>query len=411
MQKSVKRTPSPFEKPYELAELKGSSKNYYIEFYQTDPETGKKERFRQTHNLNRIKDHPSLQRKAREIIKEINGLLPQGWPYVTEAPKAIIKEVSVEPKKVTHTFRDALEFAVSIKKAALKNPKSFLTYPLQQGYLMEYADLNGISDLEANSFTKKDAYRFMDMVRSKPNLKTGKELSTVTLNNYIIILKSLFYVLEERGIIDKNPFAKFPKYRAEKKHKREFNDYERRVVSTYIMEKDPLLFLGILLVFYCFLRPKDIRNIRFGQIDIKKQLITTMSDTSKNGKTQHVTIPDILKTFLLDMPEFERFPMHYYVFGAEGLPGTVKAGEHLLANRHQKILKKMQAEGYLTDITGLSFYSWKYSGNQALFDMNINLMDIKNQNRHHSITVTQIYAERFNPGSPAIKKLNHDIRK
>ena len=59
---------------------KPKSGKWYIEFYQTNPLTGKMDRFRQTPQLNRIKDLRLRAKYAHEIEAEINLRLPLALP-------------------------------------------------------------------------------------------------------------------------------------------------------------------------------------------------------------------------------------------------------------------------------------------------------------------------------------------
>jgi len=367
----------------------------YILFYQTDPITGIRVRFRPTHDLNRIKDTKHQDAKAREIVAEINKRLPLGYPY--EQTKAVQLDIV--------TIEAALRIAMDIKRKKIKNDKSYNSYEVQKVGLTRFCWERGLLEVDVKSFDRSMAFQYIDFIQEANGVKNR------TVNNYIIIVKSLFNVLMERGLISENPFSRFQSLKTERRYRREFNDFERRIVAKYISEHDPLLFLAVLMVYYCFLRPKDIRHLRFGQIDMKKQLIFTPAGTSKNAQDKYVTIPEVMLAYMILMPELERFPQHYYVFGENGLPGLKKIGANTINYRHRKVLEYLEKESYLDDISGLSLYSWKYTGNQALFDMNINLRDIQRQNRHHSITVTEIYAEQFAPENKSIRDLRHDIQK
>lgn len=385
---------------YTPAEYVVNARDSYILFYQTNPETGKRQRFRPTFSLNRIKDLGIRAKRAHQICKDINKLLPKGYPFANPNEYDVDKIVEEKTYPIDLAFKQAIEF----KAKMISNKKTMSTYIKHSTEFVAFCR-NSLFIEDINQIKPHHAHKFID------HIKEHKSLTNRTINNYVTIIKTLFFELLDRELIASNPFSKFSKLKVEEQIRREFNDHERRIVAGYIMENDKFLFIAILLEFYCFLRPADIRLMKFGHINLKRQTILTPSGTSKNKKTQYVTIPDGLQEFLIKMGEFERFPQNWYVFGKNVEPGPEPIGVNTLNYRHSKILALLLKSGALLDITGLSLYSWKYSGNQMLFDLNLSLYDIKNQNRHSSITTTEIYARRHAPVIQSIKKLRHDITK
>lgn len=70
---------------YLPARLVKGKDRWYILFYQTDPKTGDWKRFRPTYNLNRILNIKERTRLGNRIVKEVNKLLPEGWPLVDQS--------------------------------------------------------------------------------------------------------------------------------------------------------------------------------------------------------------------------------------------------------------------------------------------------------------------------------------
>ena len=77
---------------------------WYVEFYQTNPSTGLKERTREYHQLNRIKDINERYLRGLRIVKNLNeNLLINGYPF----------DQQLESPDMT--VLDGLKLAVSIK--------------------------------------------------------------------------------------------------------------------------------------------------------------------------------------------------------------------------------------------------------------------------------------------------------
>lgn len=60
---------------------------WYLVYYQIDPRTSERVRFRETHELNRIPDLIEREKRAQLLISQINAKLPLGFPF-EEAYKA-----------------------------------------------------------------------------------------------------------------------------------------------------------------------------------------------------------------------------------------------------------------------------------------------------------------------------------
>ena len=162
------------------------------------------------------------------ICEDINAKLPGGWPFKDIAQKSSL------------SVREGITHAMQIKREKILEDKSYNAYVIQQGLLEQYCTMHAIWEADISYFTREHAFMYIDWVARQ------KKLTNRTLNNYVIILKSLFMVLYDRGNITKNPFSKYPILPVEERYRREFNDYERKVVAAWVKEHDPLLFLSLI---------------------------------------------------------------------------------------------------------------------------------------------------------------------
>ena len=63
-------------------------RRWYIYFKQTNPETNELKIFKPTFDLNYIKDVSERKKRFLEKVKEVNQLLPTGYPFEVQSPKA-----------------------------------------------------------------------------------------------------------------------------------------------------------------------------------------------------------------------------------------------------------------------------------------------------------------------------------
>lgn len=322
---------------------------WYIKFHQTNPLTGKRQRFRFTFELNRIKGKRQRIQEARRLINEINAMLPVGYPYtdIMDNPKAF------------SSLEAALRIAERIKcdtdrGYTVKDYKSctkiFLQWAAGRGYDQQYI----------SKFTKGMALEFLDYV------KFERGASNRTYNNYIIRTKALFYALVDREYITENPFKGILPKRNEPKKRRPFEDDEKKVVAEYIKENHYWLYLALLLQFYCYIRPIELTRLRFKFFNLNDGTIDMPADTTKSKKRRIITIPLIIIHHFFDK-RFTDNSGSYLLFGDHLKPAPgANVGEKVRYDRmykmHKRVLRQLQKAGTLQNIDGLTWYSWKDTG-------------------------------------------------
>lgn len=365
---------------------------WYIKYYQTNPATGVKERFRETFDLNRIKDLEEREDKAQFYIKQINAKLPLGFPFeeaYSELPENtnILKALEVAKQVCCTSDRDNTN----------RNIRSM------SNIFTEFLLKEGLDGLTIGDFRKEHSVAFMDYAVLE------REVENRTYNNYRERMTEIFKALKKRGYCRQNYFKKFKKKKVHGKKRRAFNDSEKEVVSAYIAENDPWLCLGVLLQYHCFIRPIELRRLRFYMFDMSEGIINLTSDETKNRENNFVTIPDILLPHLVDM-NFEKYNPSYVVFGTGGQPHPSKCCSHdALNSRHKTILKQLQKQRKLANIKGLSFYSWKDTGALALFKKKVNMLEIMKQLRHKDLATTQKYCQSLYAVNEEIKMLHNPL--
>lgn len=328
--------------PARLVEAKG---RWYIEYYQTQPDTGECPRTRLYGGLNRIKDLKERRKVALAMVRELNKeKLPFGWPY----------QEPVQDDDIT-TIADAIKLALDAKRA-LPRKKSFQTLESKVRPLSQYLKEKKWEEKPIKWFTRSKARAFMTWLDEKKNL-TG-----ITYNNYVKDLRSVFGEMIKDNLIDENPWSMMPKRQVEDKKRRTFTQKERLEVAAYVRKVDPWLFCAILMQYYCFVRPSEMRRLKFKDLDLHNGVINLPKDKTKNARPRTVTIPKKALDFFMEM-DFPSYPVNYFIFGNNMQPHLSKAvGSGTMYRLHQKYLRELMKNGKLNDISGLQFYSWKDTG-------------------------------------------------
>lgn len=374
---------------YKPAELVEGEYRWYIKYYQMDPASGKLKRFRETYNLNRIKSIRERRKKAKHIIIQINANLPKGWPYGAGelyAPSIV----------------DAIEVAKGIK-CNTDRQRTIDTVVSTCNVFVEFLGKKHWLEMKAKDFGPKQAVAFLDY------LVLGRKVGTNTYNNYISKMRWLFNELVQREYMPDNPFADIRKKKTTGKTRRAFSDQEKEAVIKKVAKEDKWLLLGILLQYHCFIRPIELRRLRFHMIDLASGLIRLSAAETKNRQSDQVTIPDVLLPVLRAF-KLDQWNKRWLVFGKQLQPHATKScGRNSMNRRHRLVLEKLQEKGDLVDIKGLSFYSWKDTGAMDLFRKKVNPLEIMRQLRHKDLATTQLYCQSLYMINEEIKALDNTL--
>ena len=387
---------------YTPARVAKSGKTTFILYYQTNPETGIRERFRQTFDLNRIRDPKLKQQRAEEMVLRINKMLPWGYPFSEE-----LKQLNSEKDILS-----ALAFAEVIKCKS-RSQRTRDSYKSAVKILREFIVDQGWQNMRVNDFTRRHALAFMDYALLE------REISNTTYNTYIARSRSIFTELVQREFLDrleggrvvpgKNPFSALPQRKESPKRRRAFNEAERRATAEYISKKDKIIYLGIVLQYYCFIRPSELRRLRPHMIHLDEGLIKIPGDKTKNAEAAQLTIPRSMLPVIKELAIGTIDPT-YLIFGRKLEPHPeIPCGRNSMNFRHREYLEQLQKKRLIHDITGLTFYSWKDTGALELFKRKVNILEIMRQLRHKHLDTTQRYCQSLYIVNKEIRDLDNPL--
>lgn len=364
---------------------------WYISFYQVHPDSGQSILHRETWNLNRIKDLQERSRMARRIIRQLNDeLLPAGYPYQREY------------KRLEHgiSLREGIMTALDIK-LQLPRKNTHKTYRSIARITLSWCESMNIDLMRLEDFGTREAFLMMDWVAHE------KKVRERTYNNYLLSLKALWNELIKREYIQNNPWTKVERKREKKKLRRPLTDEEKNVLAATIRKTSIWLYFAILLQYYCFIRPAELRRLRFSDFDLDHGTIRIKEYQSKTWKSRIVTIPESILHYFRTVP-FSGWPTHYYVFGRLLEPhGSQPVGDNTLNRLHRKIVNKLAADGRLHDVEGIHLYSWKDTGIKS-HSRTVSPYRLRDAIGHHSLEVTMRYYEA-DPINPEMRKVPDDL--
>ena len=315
--------------PFKVAKLidcEGDlSRRWYIEFYVWNVQNNKMERKR-FYDVNNYVTSDERKSYANRKVCEINELLKEG--YHIDINK-IYESESEEIK--SYTVSEAIEYALKIKKSSLRNT-SYPSYKSTVKKILEWSKNNRIAALDIAYFDKLKAVHFDDY------LLVECHYTAKTVNGHISYLKSLFQILLDREVILNNPFKNLSKHKeADSRKNIAYNEVQATKIKKIIVENDTQLWLFIQFIYYCFLRPNEVRQLKYNYLKLDERKIFIPKHISKNGKDGFVTIPE---TFYNELKNL-RFIKNESEYVFESQDVTKPISKNMMGERFRKLVKTL----------------------------------------------------------------------
>lgn len=336
-----------------------------------------------------------------EWMQSIFGAL-QERSYLLKNTFAKLKRKKQSKNRYATNILEALAVAARIKCDTDRKRTVDMVESMCRIFTL-FLKIKGWSDMQICRFGRVEAFAFLDYGTFE------RGIGPRTYNNYIERMRSLFNELKNREYIKENPFSGMKKKKENAKRRRAFNEQEQALVAAEIAQKSKWLMLGVVLQYHCFIRPIELRRLRFFMFDLDQSIIKLPGEITKNRDNSILTIPDVIISFLRKY-EFDKFNQNWLIFGAEVKPHADKCCGHNTMNWQQgQIVTRLQKKGLITDTKGLTFYSWKDTDALALFKRNVNTLEIMRQVRHKDLTTTQRYCESLYIINEEIKALDNKL--
>lgn len=362
----------------------------YIEFYAYDPASGKMKRKRI--KVNHIDGLRTRKQYAMECVKRFSNLLSDGWnPWTDCDPDDIELFVDCLDRYEEHVHKqhsnglyrkqtyDDYKSKIKIIRHYIEHiqrPKERIRYMFQ--------------------FTKRWCIDFLDYVYIERNN------SPQTYNNYLTFLRAISQWWLERGYLTVKPtdgLSPISK-RLYVKNRGCIPIDTVKHIGEWTKKHDPYFHFACQILYYCFVRPVEMTRLRIRDFNLHEATITIQAESSKNKKTQTVTIPKRVLLYGIDLGIFSA-PMSYYVFSDGLRPGERLIDTKIFRDHWRKVKEALKLR------PEWKFYSLKDTGiTEMLRDNTTAPVYVKEQARHSSLSITEIYIGENKKAVPEI--LNMD---
>ena len=352
-------------------------KRWYVGYKFRHPETNKFE-LHQVWISSKLHTNKARREEANRLIDIWNQKLRAGFnPYENENIGLV-------------SLQEALVRIREIKKATTRKRTS-ATYKSFAKAFLAWAQREKLANIPIENFSARLAQKFADY------LKIERKVSNRTHNNYIDGLKALFNTLVRREYFISNPFSKIEHLTEQERTIYAYNPAEIKLLKEYMPNADPKMWLVCQFIFYCAARPAEIVRIQIKHLNLGQGTLLIPGYSSKNRKN---FIVDIVEPFLGNLRNLDlsRFPVDYYLFSKNLIPGPKEIAPVRLSERFLEHKNKLNL--------GRRLYDLKHTAAGMLSDNKAAPRDIQKHFRHHDLATTENYLKAFR-SQPSESFLNH----
>jgi integrase len=348
-------------------------KEWYVGWYSFDPI--KQGLRRKKIKLNHIEGKAERRRYANDLIVRITEKLRRGWnPWIAS-----------EDSKGYSMFTDVCDhYDKLITKKAKDGIYRPDTYTTNMSYIRNLRKYNEGLRIPITYIYQFDRHYVIDFLE---HIYIDRKNSAQTRDNYLGWLKGFVNFLLQYGYRQDKPTDGIETFSKWTKHKeREYLPEEILTKVKNLVEKESKHFLlALYILFYCFVRPKEMSRLKIGDINLKNRTLIIHGDQSKNHRTAAVTLPVKIINLLIDLGTFE-YPGSFFLFSDKMRPGEKYRDEKQFRDywlHHVRKPLKLPAK--------YKFYSLKDTGVTMMLRSNTDILSVRDQARHSSILITDTY--------------------
>lgn len=369
---------------FDLPVYKENGAGGYIEFRAYDPERGKMRR--KTMKINRVKGVTNRRIYARRVIKRLTEQLNNGWnPWIANDTGDLIVFDDVVKRYESHiekmlasgyyrkeTYDGYKSYVKIMREYISKKRPTYYVYQFDRSFCVDFLD-----------------YVFIE-----------RDNGAQTRNNYLNFLRVFSGFLVEKGYLKSKPTDGISPI-SKRLYKKERECIPLDVVgriADYCREKEPDFLFACYLLYYCFIRPVEMTRLKVRHFNLKACTLTIPGELSKNKTTQTITLPRKVIQYGIDIGVFSA-PMDDYIFSYRLKPGSVEIDPKHFRDHWDNVRQALKLK------KEWKFYSLKDTGITEMCDRNVAPRHVKDQARHSSLAITDIYLQKSAKNAPGNRNI------
>lgn len=345
---------------------------WYVGFNAFDPVSGKMKR--KKIKLNHIQKVSERRHYANGLIKRLITKLDQGWNPWIEA------ENGKAYHKLTEVFNHYRKYITKMFNDNIYREDTYTSYI---SYLRNIENWNKEKKNPIIYIYQFDRYFINEFLE---HIYIDRNNSAQTRNNYLGFIRSFSTFLLQNQYVSVKPSDGISNIgrRQIKKQRTVIDEKDMIRIYEYLNNKNKYFLLASYILYYCFIRPKEMALIKLEHISLVNKTIYIPEDNSKNKKGATVTLPIKVIHLMLELEIFN-YPTNYFLFTNNFQPGKEMKNEKQFRDFWTRYVRKD-----LKLSANYKFYSLKDTGITSMLRQ-YDSITVRDQARHSDILMTDTY--------------------
>lgn len=329
---------------YRTPKLKKLREKWFVEYYYRHPETLTYKRFKVYEDINRYEGAERI--KYANLLRDaVHAALDMGYDPFEEqdAPQSAsmkIERAWTVDELLTEFLQSKVEQRLSHK--TIKNYKNFVNH------FRPWLEVTGNLNKPASWLKTEILIEHLKYQNAKLDWK-GK-----TYNGHRQKLLIFTNWVRDMGYGEVHIYAKRIPSLKEDITRNEYYHGDIRDQVRAELQKHPVLNRFVQAIYYTCMRPfEELCHITVGDIDWSNRVIKVKNNVGKTGY-RYVPICEELEEIFKEM-ELHKYPLDYYLFSFDALPGPTSVNKMYYTRQYQKIKHELNLG------IEYSMYSWKHT--------------------------------------------------
>lgn len=327
--------------------------------------------------IGRIKGRKAQRQYADGILKRLTEKLLDGWNPWMDANR------SSEYTSFTDVCSDYRTYIARLTKEDGMREESYVSYCSYLKIFEEWASprIKYIFQMTKHLLSEFLDYVFLD-----------RRNSIQTRNNYLAWLRTFCTWLIQRGVLSDNPTTGLVliNKRNRDKNRTVISGHDLIRIHEYLERENKHFLLACYFLHYMFVRPTEMSWLKIGDISLNGPTLSLHGKRTKNRKNAVLTIPKKVIRLMLDLKVLNS-PASYYLFSDGFKPGKERHDQKQFRDYWNNHLRKD-----LNLPSTLKFYSLKDTGITNMLKSKMDVLTVRDQARHSSISITDMYTPSDN---------------
>jgi integrase len=293
-------------------------------------------------------------------------------------------EIASPKEECINTMADLMAIVLKRKRKFHKANSYRATKAIYHNFSLFLFE-NKLLNKHPRQITQRNIASFVDWM-----LSGDDKLKNKTVNNHLILISSLFTfaAANYKGIINENPCNGIPKLPECSEAHEVYSDTMFKLVGAYMQKNDPDLALFSRFIYYCFMRPGEVRQIQLKHIDFDARIIHLPAANNKTNVPHTKFIQDQMFDQILAMGLREMNP-EFFLFTNKGKPGPIQIGNHYYTDKFFKIKKHFGLGPNYT------MYGFRHTAVCQLIRNNVDKYEIMKYTGHRNLESFEKYLRKI----------------